>query len=311
MSDEDGDDFTLFSQLPSRITSVSDASSSDEASGDEYDKLVGDGVHWEPEDEVVVPIADAAEDGDMQQPVGRRRKELLDSSDEEDTAAPRTAAHRRRVRRPVGSSSDEEHGNEATSNDVEYAGLLDDGGEGKPVVRGDEVVETDNLAENMQRMLLVSKQHTHDTAASPDTCEQAQGGVHVCEEVYDERGGMVESDGEAIAEGGDEKVMEEETAMARDGKHKTPKKVRLAFNHFVREAQTHEKEGRLGHAVASYREAMTLCDEDGKLAKKVAKLENLRAVRRQSKRQSIVVSKVEDDGGVCEAQQGVCACVRG
>ena len=88
-----------------------------------------------------------------------------------------------------------------------------------------------------------------------------------------------------------------------EARHKTPKKVRIAYNHLIREAQEHEKEGWLARAVASYKEAMALCAEDDKLRKKIGKLETLRAVRRQSKRQSVLVSKV--DNGLClEAQEG-------
>ena len=73
----------------------------------------------------------------------------------------------------------------------------------------------------------------------------------------------------------------EAAAAAAQARHKTPKKERVAYNNLIREAQAHEKEGRLARAVASYKEALALYSEDDKLRKKIAKLETLRAVRRQ------------------------------
>jgi len=109
-----------------------------------------------------------------------------------------------------------------------------------------------------------------------------------------------------------EKDDEESSDIVRDGtqelqagSHKTPKKVRVAYNHLVREAQLHEKEGHLARAVASYREALALCNDDAKLEKKIKKLETLRAVRRESKRQSVLIR--HDDDGMCEAQPGTFA----
>jgi len=103
-----------------------------------------------------------------------------------------------------------------------------------------------------------------------------------------------------VLEGDVHSAISEDAVM----RHKTPKKTRVAYNQFVREAQAHEKAGQLGRAVTSYRQALALSDQDEKLVRKVQKLENLRAVRRQSKRQSVLIGQVEEDGGVCEAQEG-------
>ena len=79
----------------------------------------------------------------------------------------------------------------------------------------------------------------------------------------------------------------------------TPKKVRVAYNEWIREAQAHEKAGQLARAVSSYKEAMALCSEDAKLLRKIAKLENIRNVRRESRRQSVVLG----GGGVSAGRE--------
>jgi len=275
----DDDDFTLFSQLPSRVTCISDDSSSSEdpaGSGNEAACPISpcDTLKCEPKGpDLVLPDGLSGQPGHM-----RARKALLDSSDDGDDGGEieTTGPGLRRRVKVLDSSSEEDDGERRRACQKEKR-------------------EDDGVVDTMQRLLL----------SDEEGLSGALGGAHIDEQRPSKvRQSVATHAHTANAQAVDEKEEDERAMMAAAGKHKTPKKFRVAYNQLVREAQTHEKEGHLGRAVTRYKEAMAISDEDGKLAKKISKMETLRAVRRQSTRQSMLVSKVEDDGVVFDAQDG-------
>lgn len=319
-SSSQDEDFSLFSQLPSRVTSISESSSSDEEEAfvDVCAETSGQVTLDESNEEFRHKMTIQAQNvtafakGCSR---GRVTKALIDSSDEEDcvetgcgfdtcktaaTNAERSERGPRRRIRAVESSSDEEHSSkhEGESNvhtlfqpDVDQQSMLSPDSLGRDC-KGTTVADA---ADRMQRLGICQKRAAAaDNTGIQDECEHARSDTQ-------RRASSTTSDGVNPAgqrvRNAAEGIIQEGDADALAARHKTPKKTRVAFNQFVREAQAHEKEGRLGHAVASYKEAMLLYDADGKLAKKIQKLEalRLRGARRQSQSQEEEVTASEDE----------------
>jgi SNF2 family DNA or RNA helicase len=64
------------------------------------------------------------------------------------------------------------------------------------------------------------------------------------------------------------------------------------------------QEGQLGRAEASYKEAQALYSGDERLNKKIVKLQTLRAIRRQSRRNSVALSTFDNADQLPAPQDG-------
>ena len=289
LSDDD-EDFTLFSQLPSRVLVVSSsdtdttAEECSDASATEQCGHVGAESHAARTSVRDSPAIANAEPG-----AGCRKRQqvLLESSDEEAETGDQHASERLEEDRSAGKQAPRRTIRSAESSDE------------------NEGVDAKFPAESFPSENEACTPCDEDTATGPAGSKgtTGRGRNPTC---ADEHGDDARQSRQHHASEADDEHARMQTAKVEDPswRHKTPKKVRVAYNQLVREAQGHEKAGQLGRAVASYKEALALCDQDDKLVRKVQKLENLRAVRRQSRRQSVAVSQMEFGDPACEAQEG-------